>query len=81
MPRGKGARGAEIYGVVAPAWLNRRFCRRPQALQAVDGIRALQADPALRPRGKSTPDDRGRPVGLPLLVVDTALALTLLIFG
>ncbi|MGV9607202.1 hypothetical protein ACWDR2_26185 [Streptomyces sp. NPDC003631] len=80
-PSGEGARGAEIYGVVAPAWLNRRFRRRPQALQAVDGIRALQADPALRPTGKSTPEDRGRPVGLPLLVVDTALALTLLIFG
>ncbi|MGW0096235.1 hypothetical protein ACWDWS_46025, partial [Streptomyces sp. NPDC003328] len=59
----------------------RRFRRRPQALQAVDGIRALQADPALRPTGKSAPEDRGRPVGLPLLVVDTALALTLLMFG
>ncbi|MFE7712685.1 hypothetical protein ACFU6I_44760 [Streptomyces sp. NPDC057486] len=78
---GEGARGAEIYGVVAPAWLNRRFRRRPEALRAVDGIRALQADPALRPTGDSTPEDRGRPVGLPLLVVNTALALALLVFG
>ncbi|MFJ8511053.1 hypothetical protein [Streptomyces avermitilis] len=78
---GEGARGAEIYGVVAPAWLNRRFRRRPEALWAVDGIRALQADPALRPTGESAPADRGRPVGLPLLVVNTALALALLVLG
>ncbi|MEU9472819.1 hypothetical protein AB0D78_40840 [Streptomyces avermitilis] len=78
---GEGARGAEIYGVVAPAWLNRRFRRRPEALRAVDGIRALQADPALRPTRESAPAGRGRPVGLPLLVVNTALALALLVFG
>lgn len=78
---GDGARGAEIYDVVAPAWLNRRFRRRPEALRAVDGIRALQADPALRPTEESAPEDRGRPVGLPLLVVNTALALALLVFG
>ncbi|MFD9460338.1 hypothetical protein [Streptomyces sp. NPDC060027] len=78
---GEGARGAEIYGVVAPAWLSRRFRRRPEALLAVDGIRALQADPALRPTGRSAPADRGRPMGLALLVVNAALALALLVFG
>ncbi|MCT9009050.1 hypothetical protein [Streptomyces rhizosphaerihabitans] len=38
-------------------------------------------DPALRPTGRSAPEDRGRPVVLPLLVVNTALALALLVFG
>ncbi|MFJ8871558.1 hypothetical protein ACIRD6_38210 [Streptomyces sp. NPDC102473] len=78
---GEGAPGAEIFGVVAPAWLSRRYRRRPEALLAVDGIRALQADPALRPTGRSAPADRGRPVGLALLVVNAALALALLVFG
>ncbi|MFF3447025.1 hypothetical protein ACFYXJ_07785 [Streptomyces sp. NPDC002667] len=78
---GEGARGAEVFGVVAPAWLSRRFRRRPEALRAVDGIRALQADPALRPTGHSAPADRGRPVGVALLVVNAALALALLLFG
>ncbi|MET9897328.1 hypothetical protein [Streptomyces sp. NPDC006446] len=78
---GEGARGAEIYGVVASEWLNRRFRRRPEALRAVDGIRALQGDPALRPTGHSAPEDRGGPVGLALLVVNAALALVLLLFG
>ncbi|MFD0508949.1 hypothetical protein ACFQ0G_51215 [Streptomyces chiangmaiensis] len=76
-----GAYGAEMYGVVAPGWLNRRFRRRPEALRAVDAIRALHADPALRPTGHSAPDDRGRPIGLPLLAVNSALALALVVFG
>ncbi|MFD8817415.1 hypothetical protein ACFV23_39505, partial [Streptomyces sp. NPDC059627] len=70
-----------VFGVVAPSWLNRRFRRRPEALRAVDGIRALQADPALRPVGESAPGDRGRPVGLPVLVVHAMAALALIVFG
>ncbi|TPQ23527.1 hypothetical protein [Streptomyces sporangiiformans] len=78
---GEGARGIEIYGVVAPAWLNGRFRRRPVALRAVDGIRAMQADAALRPTEESTMESRGRPVGLPLLVINAASALALSVFG
>ncbi|MGW1025400.1 hypothetical protein ACWD4J_17115 [Streptomyces sp. NPDC002577] len=74
-------RGMEVYGVVAPTWLNRRFRRRPEALRAVDAIRAMQADPALRPTEESTPESRGRPVGIPLLVVHAVAALVLLVFG
>ncbi|WP_406443295.1 hypothetical protein OHB00_42930 [Streptomyces sp. NBC_00631] len=59
----------------------RRFRRRPEALRAVDGVRALRADPALRPTGASAPEDRGRPVALPLLVVHAMSALALFVFG
>ncbi|MEV6196612.1 hypothetical protein AB0M19_29910 [Streptomyces sp. NPDC051920] len=77
----RNARGAEHFGVVAPAWLADRFRRRPAALRAVDNIRALQADPTLRPTGQSAPETRGRPVGLALFLVNTALVIVLLAFG
>ncbi|MER5177357.1 hypothetical protein ABT009_03085 [Streptomyces sp. NPDC002896] len=76
-----GDRSIEVYGVVAASWLNRRFRRRPEALRAVDGIRAMQADPALRPTEESAPEDRGRPVGVPLLVIHAVAALALLVYG
>ncbi|MFK4066525.1 hypothetical protein [Streptomyces sp. NPDC029674] len=42
-------RVADIYGVLPARWLAELLPRRPRARAAVDGIRALAADPALRP--------------------------------
>lgn len=69
---------ADVYGVLPARWLAEPLPR--QARAAVDGIRAMAADPALRPVEAAARAfrPRARPAGIAVAVYCLALILVLL---
>ncbi|MGW6063000.1 hypothetical protein [Streptomyces sp. NPDC055189] len=76
-------RFVEVYGVLPARWLAELLPRRPQARAAVDGIRALAADPALRPVEAAAPVSapRARAAATAVAVYCLAVILVLLLSG
>ncbi|WP_138907276.1 hypothetical protein [Streptomyces chryseus] len=73
-------RVADVYGVLPARWLAELLPRRPRARAAVDGIRALAADPALRPaEAARAAGPRTRAAGPAIAVYCLALILALLL--
>ncbi|WP_190085924.1 hypothetical protein [Streptomyces longisporoflavus] len=74
-------RVADVYGVLPARWLAELLPRRPRARAAVDAIRALAADPALRPAGTAArvSAPRARAAGTAAAVYCLALIVVLLL--
>ncbi|MFH8610671.1 hypothetical protein ACH4D5_24655 [Streptomyces sp. NPDC018029] len=73
-------RDVDVYGVLPPRWLAELLPRRSRARAAVDGIRALAADPALRPTEVApAPGPYARATGPASAAYCLALVLTLLL--
>ncbi|MEV0254560.1 hypothetical protein AB0H82_09860 [Streptomyces sp. NPDC050732] len=73
-------RDIDIYGVLPARWLAELLPRRPRARAALDGIRSLAADPALRPtEAAPAPGRYARAAGPAIAAYCSVLIVTLLL--